>query len=208
MDGLDLLKKDWKKKEKDLPKLSFEELYKMIWKKSSSYVKWIFYISVIELVFWISLDLTLKITGVNPKINVPNFDIINIVMYLITYPIIFYFIYRFYQNYKTISSTDTVNGLMENILKTRKTVKQYVRFNIIFIFIGSCFIYTLMFKYDPNFTKFYGTESTGFIIGLIIAIVVILLLILLLVWLFYRLIYGILLKRLHNNYNELKKIEV
>jgi hypothetical protein len=208
MDELDLLKKDWKEKEKDLPKLSYEEIYKMIWKKSSSYVKWIFYISVIELVFWVSLDLTFKITGVNPKIDVPNFDIINIGIYLIAYPIIFYFIYRFYKNYKTISSTDTLNRLIENILKTRKTVKQYVRFKIIFMLIASCFLYTLIFKYDPNFTKYYETESSMFVIELIIGIVLFLLVAILIVLLFYRLIYGILLKRLHNNYNELKKIEV
>ena len=51
MDELELLKKDWQKKEKDLPKLSYDDIYKMIWKKSSSFVKWIFYISIIEFVF-------------------------------------------------------------------------------------------------------------------------------------------------------------
>jgi len=48
MDELELLKRDWRKKGKDLPRLSFDEIYKMIWKKSSSIVKWIFIISVIE----------------------------------------------------------------------------------------------------------------------------------------------------------------
>ena len=42
MDELELLKKDWRKKEEYLPKLSYDEIYKMIWKKSSSIVKWIF----------------------------------------------------------------------------------------------------------------------------------------------------------------------
>lgn len=208
MDELDLLKKDWKEKEKDLPKLSYEEIYKMIWKKSYSYVKWIFYISVIELFFWITLDLTLKFAGFNLKVDVPNFDMINLGMYIVAYPIIFYFIYKFYKNYKTISVTDTVNGLMLNILNTRKTVKQYVWFNIIFMFVGSCFIYALMFKYDPTFTKYYETESTGFVIGLMVGVIFFLLLILAIVFLFYRLIYGILLKRLNSNYNELKKMEV
>ena len=33
MDELELLKKDWQKQEQQLPKLSFDEIYKMIWKK-------------------------------------------------------------------------------------------------------------------------------------------------------------------------------
>ena len=52
MDELDLLKKDWKKQEGNYPKLSYDEIYKMIWKKSSSIVKWIFVISIIEFLFW------------------------------------------------------------------------------------------------------------------------------------------------------------
>jgi len=35
MDELELLKKDWQNKEEHLPKLSYEEIYTMIWKKSS-----------------------------------------------------------------------------------------------------------------------------------------------------------------------------
>ncbi len=52
MDELELLKKDWQNKEEHLPKnLSYDEIYKMIWKKSSSIVKWIFYISLSNLYF-------------------------------------------------------------------------------------------------------------------------------------------------------------
>ena len=41
LDELELLKKDWQKREANLPKLSYEEIYPMIKKKSSSIVKWI-----------------------------------------------------------------------------------------------------------------------------------------------------------------------
>ncbi|MCB0372669.1 MAG: hypothetical protein KDD31_06665, partial [Muricauda sp.] len=57
LDELELLKKDWQKREANLPKLSYDEIYKMIWKKSSSIVKWIFYISIIEFVFWAGINL-------------------------------------------------------------------------------------------------------------------------------------------------------
>ena len=48
MDELELLKKDWQQKDEHLPRLSYDEIHTMIWKKSSSIVKWIFYISIIE----------------------------------------------------------------------------------------------------------------------------------------------------------------
>ena len=47
-DELELLKKDWQKKEFDVPKLSYDEIHKMIWKKSSSIVRWILIISILE----------------------------------------------------------------------------------------------------------------------------------------------------------------
>ena len=59
MDELDLLKKDWKKQDKSLPHLSYDELYKMIWKRSSSIVKWIFIISIIEFFLGAILNLAL-----------------------------------------------------------------------------------------------------------------------------------------------------
>jgi len=59
MDELDLLKKDWQNKEEHLPKLSYNELYNMIWKKSSSIVKWILIISILELVLPHLLYLTI-----------------------------------------------------------------------------------------------------------------------------------------------------
>jgi len=38
LDELELLKKDWQKREVDLPKLSYEQIYPMTKKKSSSIV--------------------------------------------------------------------------------------------------------------------------------------------------------------------------
>ena len=56
MDELELLKKDWQKQEQGLPKLSYDQIYNMIWKKSSSVVKWIFYVSIVEFLFWITIS--------------------------------------------------------------------------------------------------------------------------------------------------------
>ena len=49
IDELDLLKKDWQKREAHLPQLSYDQIHKMIWKKSSSIVKWILIISILEI---------------------------------------------------------------------------------------------------------------------------------------------------------------
>ena len=50
MDELELLKQHWQQEEQDLPKLSYQEIQKMIWKKSTSVVRWILIISLIELI--------------------------------------------------------------------------------------------------------------------------------------------------------------
>ncbi len=54
MDELELLKKDWETSSKNYPELNNEELYKLIYKRSSSIVKWIFIISLLEFAFWTS----------------------------------------------------------------------------------------------------------------------------------------------------------
>ncbi|MBE9489793.1 MAG: hypothetical protein IMY67_05830, partial [Bacteroidetes bacterium] len=69
MDELELLKKDWNKKDNDYPKLSYDEIYKMILKKSSSIVKWIFIISILEFVLWTGLSFILKDTNYNKRFD-------------------------------------------------------------------------------------------------------------------------------------------
>ena len=57
MDELELLKKDWKKQEGSFHQISEKEIYGMLHKGSSSIVKWILIISVLELILWISISL-------------------------------------------------------------------------------------------------------------------------------------------------------
>ena len=56
-DELEILKKDWQKQSAELPKFTASELYPMLLKKSSSIVKWIFIVSILEFAFWILLSL-------------------------------------------------------------------------------------------------------------------------------------------------------
>ena len=213
MDELDLLKKDWKKGNEKFPKLSYNEIYKMILKKSSSIVKWIFIISLLEFAFWLCISFLLKGTSFSGKMEELDMDHILIPITIISYGIIIYFFYLFYKNYKNISATDNSKTLMENILKTRKTVKYYVIFNLVSLVIGTIAGASYVLNNDANIgEKLQQASANGemfkFYAGIIISAVLILAVAIGILLLFYWLIYGILLKRLNKNYKELKKLEI
>jgi len=204
MDELDLLKKDWNKANQSYPSLSYDEIYKMIHAKSSSIVKWIFYISMIE------LGIGLLLIVINPRFDdqiiYPQW--LEAIGYL-TVPIILYFTYMFYKNYKAITTTDNVKNLIKSILKTRKTVKHYVLFNIISSGIFSAIAVFIGFtQASGGFEKFNETAHFKEYAILILSIVLLTVLIIAILYGIYYLLYGILLKRLNRNYKELKKLEV
>ena len=95
MDELDLLKKDWKKQDKTLPHLSYDEIYKMLWKRSSSIVKWIFIISILEFLLGTILNLVLADDEYWEKMREFDMTEFSIAVYIISYAITFYFIYKF-----------------------------------------------------------------------------------------------------------------
>jgi hypothetical protein len=213
MDELELLKKDWNKKDNNYPKLTYDEIYKMILKKSSSIVKWIFIISLLEFAFWGIISFALKDTESMQRFEDYDADSIIIPLAIISYLILAYFFYLFFKNYLSISVTDSAKVLMENILKTRRTVKQYVAFNLIYLVIATVIVLFIEFDRDSDLInqaqqaaangeafKFYAVIIATTLLLLVVAIVVLLL--------FYWLVYGILLKRLNKNYSELKKMEV
>src|SRR5690554_6424918 len=214
MDELELLKKDWKKDEDTkYPKLSYKELYNMILRKSSSIVKWIFIISLLEFIFWLIISFAFKDTDFNQRFETYHADKIMIPFMVLGYFILAYFFYRFYMNYKTISATDNAKILMENILKTRRTVKQYVGFNLVYLALSAFIVLGLQFDRDQDMISLVEKASANgeifkfYALTIIITLVSLVLLIAIILG-FYYLIYGILLKRLNRNYKELKKLEV
>ena len=200
MDQLEILKKNWKKQEGTLPKLSKAELTKLIYKKSSSIVKWIFIISILEFVV---PYLIILITGnessekMYEELGLSNFMT---KFYIVSYVIIFGFILMFYKNYRMISANANPKILMQNIIKTRKTVKYYIWFNLVALAIISVVVLNKVFISNEFLEKI--PEGTNMIFVWLISMLLILMLIALL-WLFYRLIYGILLNKLKENYSEL-----
>jgi len=212
MDELELLKKDWQKQGEQLPKLSYDEIYKMIWKKSSSLVKWIFYISIAEFIFWIAIRFipvkNEEITGQGATFMKITETTVDVVFYLV----ILYFMYQFYTNYKNISVTDSAKDLMKKIIKTRKTVMQYVWFNLGLFAVTMIVVLfeVLIFNPPVELTQKLETYNSPILVWLVFGIFFLLAILFfgLVLWLFYRLLYGILLKRLNGNYRELKKLEV
>ena len=212
MDELDLLKKDWQKENGNYPKLSYNEIYKMILKKSSSIVKWIFIISLLEFVLWTLVSFGFKDSDSMKRFQEYDADFILIPFTVLGYIILAYFFYLFFKNYKTISATDSAKVLMENILKTRRTVKQYVAFNLIYLVVATIVVLFIEFDQDQQLiSKVNEASANGevfkFYAIIIITIVVMLAIFVGLLLLFYYLIYGLLLKRLNRNYKELKRLE-
>lgn len=213
MDELELLKKDWQKKEGHLPKLSYDEIYKMIWKKSSSMVKWIFYISIIEFVFWAAINILFSDPESMQELKAMHIYNVMMVLNFVNYAIILYFIFKFYMNYKKISVTDSSKKLMKTILNVKRTVTQYVWFNLIIFTVTMIISLYGVLIYGPEGKEIteaagqQGNETTFWFMVIVVSIVFTAVL-LVLIWFFYKLLYGILLKRLKENYKELQKLEV
>ena len=200
MDQLDLLKKDWKKQESTLPKISKETLSKVIHKKSSSIVKWIFIISVLELIIPVIISLFTSSAKSSVSIEKLNLTTFINTFYGFYYIILLGFIYYFYKNYKSISADANPKVLIQNILKTRKIVKYYIWFNLALIPILCSVVFYHFFKSDIFLNQI--PNDTNMLVVWLLSLFLILILVILF-WLFYQLIYGILLKRLNRNYKEL-----
>ncbi|WP_437919307.1 hypothetical protein [Sphingobacterium sp. LRF_L2] len=201
MDGLDLLKQHWNE-DRNFPKIEREEIRRMTHKSSSSIVKWIFIISLIELTIGIILGLfVLPDNNSHPlfyKIAYTSYDII-------FYAVILYFIYRFFTSYWHIKNTTNTKVLLETILETRKHVNRYIQFNI----------YCIIFAFILTSVEMLVAELKGqsikdvipFVLFMIFLVSIFCWLFLLLVRVYYKLLYKRLVKKLDNNYEELIRIE-
>ncbi len=202
MDELELLKQDWKRQEKNLPHVEKDEIRAMMHKKSTSIVKWIFVISIAEFLFWILLENLSSFGDTDEQIKALGIETFYNVSSVINYAMIFLFITLFFINFRKIKTNDSIKGLMKNIINTRKTVKIYVWYNIIFfsiVFLLAGFIAITQVTVGEEL-KFKLVAGVMFI--LLFGVILLLLIG------FYRLLYGILTKRLYQNYQALKRLEM
>ncbi len=214
MDELDLLKKDWQNKDNHLPKLSYKEIYNMIWKKSSSIVKWILIISILEFVLPHLLYLLPSTRQGLEMYTGSNFSKYLISASIIQYSVVIYFIYQFYIRYQEISVLDDAKNLMKKIIKTRKTVKHYVIFSLsmilfYFMLVAVGIYFNDDFLNNLNITKEVDNLSPEqlkkvFAVTMLGAGV----LTVLVMGAVYFFLYGRLVRKLQVNYKELKKLEI
>ena len=204
-------KKVWKDQPEERNKISSLDIYKMTQSRSTSIVKWIFMIGLVEFIFWFSINyFATKSETFEPyaKLNLMTFlDYSNYLHYLI----VLLFLLLFYRNFSSVSTIDDTKTLMKKILLVRKTVKWYVYYNLIGVVVFSVIINVLIFN-TPNYLSIlYDINPSSIDQGqmmtiIIITQIVMIALMLLVLWLFYYLLYGILLKKLNKNYLELTKL--
>lgn len=213
MDELELLKKDWQQREDEHPKLSYDEIHQMIWKKSSSLVRWIFYISIIEflvphLLYLIPSFRDGVSSNVAKELGIQN---ILIALTVVQYAVALYFIVQFYKRYKEISVLDSTGNLMNNILRTRRTVKHYVIFCLgmilvyFAVFIGGMYfsdnlIEILDLSQEPDMNP----ERLKFLVMGIMSVAAVVITVIM--GGIYFLLYGLLTRRLFYNYQDLKRM--
>ena len=204
MKELDLLKKDWEKSEASFEQVSEKDIYAMIHKKSSSIVKWILIVSILEFVIlngigWFLPDpYQAKYDQLHPNLSLLEY---------FNYGLNLGFIILFFKNYKTISILNNATLLIEHILSTRKIVNYYIYWNILITGYIGAFAFI-----DGWNNSWKESEKPGSIpdngIGIIIPFVFAMLFIMLLIWGFYKLLYGNFLGKLKTNYEELQKIDL
>ena len=98
MKELDLLKKDWNKNSNTFEQISESEIYKMIHRKSSSIVKWIFIISIIEFVFWTGVYIYKN--DAQHHVQLQKYGVAELEFWInvFNYIVLIVFIYLFYKN--------------------------------------------------------------------------------------------------------------
>lgn len=210
MEELDLLKKDWDKNKNSFEQVSEKEIYKMLHKKSSSVVKWIFIISVLEILLWTLVSVCFNSDDYFKHVKFNGFSMYLQVLTFFNYGVVLVFIYLFYKNYVSISTTVSTKQLMKDILKTRKTVNYYIWYNLGMVALSLIIGFIIALAYNPDISVLSNKISNdGKAMAITIGVLVLTIGAFLGVfWLFYRLLYGILLRKLYANYKELKKIDL
>lgn len=215
---LDSFKKTWQ----DQPvekKYDSQEILQMLNRKSRNYVKYIFWISVAEFIFFTILGLfyifqndeadgflnTLEKLGVKRTSGLEEtFNTIYLAIKCLSLAVTAYFVYKFYINYRLIRIEENLKKLIIRIIQYKKTVNAFILTNIV-LMISFMSIITAVIFYILNSQniKLENPRLTGLLIGLFLSTA----LCVLIVWVYYRLVYGIIVKKLDKNLKQLKEID-
>lgn len=184
---------------------SKEDIKGFLQKKSTYSIKWIFYLSIVEFILYLSFPLLvpnyLDSFDYYKSLNLFEFSIITTAL---GYVLLLYFMWRFFQNYKKISVANSLKDHLSAILNTRRAVNQYFYFNVAILIVFTIVVLVSALQLDKNMIGFQEENSSilmmVFAIGLVIAVI------LGIFGLLYYFVYGRFLRPLKNNEKELLKI--
>lgn len=194
----------------DYFEFSNSELFFMLKKRSFSTLEKVIVISLIE--FGISIFSTLFIdrigfADISQEIqNKPLMIYFDYIFYASSLFFILQFIYYFYK----IDLSSSLNDLSRNILKTRKSVYNYVLINIC-LFNINVFIFTFLnLNSNPLYQKMivssqFNNKLIFFNVTFYSILIVLMILVSFFIWYVYRLLYFKLLDKLIINFEELNK---
>lgn len=204
MKELEELKQQWAKQNFGQP-FSKEEIKGFLQKKSTHSIKWIFYLSILEFVLYLSFPLLvpnyLDSFDYYKSLNLLNFSIATT---LFGYLILLYFMWQFFLNYRKISVANSIKEHLSTILKTRRAVNQYFYCNVGILIVFTIVVLMAAFQFDENIITLQEKNSSLlmviFVIGIVIASI------LGVFGLLYYFVYGRYLQPLKQNEKELEKI--
>ena len=212
MEELDVLKKNWETNQHIDKQVSENQILVMLHRGSSSVVRWIFIVGILEFLLWIGISILSYDDNALNSIGLQNYETWFDFLTIFNYIGICVFIVLFYKNYRAVSTTTNTKKLMQSILKVRKTVNYYVSFNLFLLGFGMLFILILGLLNTPQLEKFREIMFDGnhklklFLIMLFLLAIISVMIVVF--WLFYKLLYGFFLKKLFNNYKELQKMDL
>ena len=202
MENLEQIKELWKNQGASQIQFTQSDIHGMVQKKSSSIVKWILIISVLEFLLPNIVLLFSDLKSTRQLYSEYGMDHMMLIYMIVHVIVIVGFIYVFYKNYRSISVGSSVKELLSNILKTRRTVKYYIYYNLGMMAVIGLHVFYVVFTSQifmqqvPKDTNMIMIWSVA--IGLFS-------LVLLIFWCFYRLLYGFFLRKLNQNYRNLKE---
>lgn len=205
MKELEDLKNKWAKQDFS-QSYSKEEIKGFLQKKSTHSIKWIFYLSIVEFVLYLSFPLLvpnyIKSFDYYKSLNLFEFSIVTTVL---GYVLLLYFMWHFFQNYKKISVANSIKDHLCAILNTRRAVNQYFYFNLAIMIIFTIVVLVAALERDKNMIALQ--EENNSLIMIICMIGILITIILGLFGLLYYFVYGRFLRPLKNNEKELLRIE-
>lgn len=215
---IDDLKKSWQ--EQKVPEVyETSEIEAMLNKKSRNYVKYIFWISLVEFLFFALLSIytifssnnnesflnMMKKLGLKVTQDIEmNFGHLYFSLKIFSLLITAIFVFLFYKNYRKIKIECNLKNLILQIIKFKKTVNAFILINIILLILFT-FVITFFTVYFLKIQNIHLQNSTiiGFYVGTAISLAFGIVLVLL----YYRIVYGIIMRRLNKNLKQLQKIE-